>query len=95
MNVVDTAMNFGNAVNLVAVLFLMQTVIKDKNALKGFSVSGTFLTSIAIIGFEAGFFLMENYVSFALGLITLAFWLMVFVFSLRTLVRERKKPPVN
>ena len=56
MNVVDAAMNFGNAVNLVAVLFLMRTVIKDKNALKGFSVSGTFLTFIAIIGFEIGFF---------------------------------------
>jgi hypothetical protein len=95
MNVVDAAMNFGNAVNLVAVLFLMRTVIKDKNALKGFSVSGTFLTFIAIIGFEVGFFLMENYVSFALGLITLVFWFMVFVFSLRTLLYERKKPPVN
>ena len=95
MNVVDAAMNFGNAVNLVAVLFLMRTVIKDKNALKGFSVSGTFLTFIAIIGFEVGFFLMENYVSFALGLITLVFWFMVFVFSLRTLMYARKKPPVN
>ena len=95
MNVVDAAMNFGNAVNLVAVLFLMRTVIKDKNALKGFSVSGTFLTFIAIIGFEVGFFIMENYVSFALGLITLAFWFLVFVFSLRTLMHERKKPPVN
>jgi hypothetical protein len=92
MNVVDAAMNFGNAVNLVAVLFLMRTVIKDKNALKGFSVSGTFLTFIAIIGFEVGFFLMENYVSFALGLITLVFWFMVFVFSLRTLLHERKMP---
>ncbi len=95
MNVVDAAMNFGNAVNLVAVLFLMRTVIKDKKALKGFSVSGTFLTFIAIIGFEVGFFLMENYVSFTLGLITLAFWFMVFVFSLRTLMYERKKPPVS
>lgn len=95
MNFVDAAMNFGNAVNLVAVLFLMRTVIKDKNALKGFSVSGTFLTFIAIIGFEVGFFLMENYVSFTLGLITLAFWFMVFVFSLRTLMHERKKLPVN
>jgi hypothetical protein len=90
MNVVDAAMNFGNAVNLVAVLFLMRTAVKDKNALKGFSVSGTFLTFIAIIGFEVGFFLMENYVSFALGLITLVFWLMVFVFSLRTLIYGSK-----
>jgi hypothetical protein len=95
MNVVDAAMNFGNAVNLVAVLFLMRTVVKDKNALKGFSVSGTFLTFIAIIGFEVGFFLMENYVSFALGLITLAFWFMVFVFSLRTLMHGPKKQSVN
>ncbi len=91
MNAVDAAMNFGNAVNLVAVLLLMRAVLKDRNFLKGFSVSGTFLTFVAIIGFEVGFLFMENYVSFVLGLVTLVFWFLVFVFSLRTLLRERKK----
>jgi len=91
MNAVDTAMNFANVVQLIAVLLLMRAVIKDRKVLKGYSVSGTFLTFIAILGFEIGFFLMGNMISFALGLANLSFWLMAFVFSLRNLVHLRNK----
>jgi len=77
MNAIDMKMNFANVVNLIAVLLLMRTVIKDRDALKGFSASGTFLTFVAILGFDVGFFLMGNYVSLALGLVTLTFWFMV------------------
>ncbi len=83
MNPVDMAMNFANVVNLIAVLLLMRAMLKDKRVLQGLSVSGIFLTFIAILGFEIGFFLMGNSVSFALGLVNLAFWFMAFVFSLR------------
>lgn len=91
MDIVDAAMNFGNAVNLVAVLLLMRAVLKDRRVLKGFSVSGTFLTFVAIIGFQVGFVFMENYVSFVLGLVTLVFWFLVFVLSFRTSMSKRKK----
>ena len=60
MNNADMAMNFANIINLIAVLLLMRAVIKDRNVLKGYSVSGAFLTFIAIFGFEMGFYLMEN-----------------------------------
>ena len=90
MNGADMAMNFANVVNLVAVLLLMRAIIKNRNLLKGYSVSGTFLTFIAILGFEIGFYLMGNYISFGLGIINLAFWFMAFVFSLRNLMRERR-----
>ncbi len=90
MNNVDMAMNFANVVNLIAVLLLMRSIIKDRNKLKGYSVSGTFLTFMAILGFEIGFYYMENYISFGLGIINLAFWFMAFVFSLRNLIRERR-----
>jgi hypothetical protein len=90
MNAVDMTMNFANVVNLIAVLLLMRAVIKNRDALKGFSVSGTFLTFVAILGFDVGFFLMGNYVSFTLGLVTLAFWCMAFAFSLRNFFRLRR-----
>lgn len=83
-------MNFANAVNLLAVLLLMRAIIKNRNILKGYSVSGTFLTFVAIFGFEIGFYLMGNYISFGLGIINLTFWLMAFVFSFRNLLRQRK-----
>lgn len=90
MSTADMAMNFANAVNLLAVLLLMRAIIKDRNVLKGYSVSGTFLTFMAIFGFEIGFYLMGNYVSFGLGIINLTFWFLAFIFSLRNLIRERK-----
>lgn len=95
MNIVDAAMNFGNAVNLVAVLLLARAVLKDRRVLKGFSVSGTFLTFVAIVGFEVGFFFMENYVSLVLGLITVVFWFMVFVFSFQQFLHKRNKKSVQ
>jgi hypothetical protein len=90
MNNVDIAMNLANVVNIIAVLLLMRAVIKDRNKLKGYSVSGTFLTFIAIVGFEVGFCLMENYFSFGLGLVNLVFWFMAFIFSFRNFIHKRK-----
>ena len=90
MNNVDMAMNFGNVINIVAVLLLMRAVIKDRNKLIGFSVSGTLLTLIAMLGFETGFYLMGNYFSFGLGILPIIFWFMVFVFNFRNFIQKRK-----
>lgn len=86
------AMNLANFINLIAVLLLMRAVIKNRDVLKGYSVSGSFLTFIAILGFEIGFYLMRNFISLLLGLVNLSFWFMAFVFSFRNFIRERKKP---
>jgi len=85
------AMNVANFVNLIAVLLLMRAIIKNRDVLKGISVSGAFLTFVAILGFQIGFYLMGNYISIAMGLVNLVFWFMAFVFSFRNLIRERKK----
>ncbi len=90
MNNVDMVMNFANVVNLIAVLFLMRAVIKDRNKLKGFSIGGTLLTLIAMVGFETGFYFMGNYISFGLGILPIVFWFMVFVFSFRNFIYNRK-----
>lgn len=90
METVNLVMNLGNIVSIVAVLFLMQAIIKNRNVLKGYSVSGAFLTFIAVLFFEIGFYLMENYIGFGLGLINLTFWLMAFIFSLNNLIHEQK-----
>ena len=90
MSAVDVAMNFANVVNLVAVLLLMRAIIKDRNVLRGFSVSGTFLTFVAILGFEVGFYFMGNVFSMGLGIVSLIFWFLVFVFSLRNVISEKR-----
>ena len=85
MDAASLAMDFSNIINLVATLLLMRTVIKDRKVLKGFSVSGTFLAWFGILGLEAGFFLLGNFVSFGLGIVGLVFWILAFAFSLRKL----------
>jgi hypothetical protein len=87
---VDLVMNFANVVNLIAVLLLMRAIVKDRAVLKGFSVSGSFLTFIAILGFEFGFYLMGNFVSFGLGVVNLTFWLLSFVFTFRNFMRVKR-----
>ena len=47
MDSVSIVLDFANIVNLIAVLLLMRAIIKDRKVLKGFSVSGSFLTFIA------------------------------------------------
>jgi hypothetical protein len=88
---VNIILSFANAINLIAVLLLMRAIIKDRNVLKGFSVSGALLTCISIFCFEIAYLFLDNPVSFALGLMTLAFWFMTFVFAVRKWVRKQKE----
>ncbi len=88
MDPASIVLDFANIVNLIAVLLLMRAIIKDRKVLKGFSVSGSFLTFVAILGFEIAYVLLENPVSVALGLVNLVFWLLAFIFTFRKWIRE-------
>jgi hypothetical protein len=87
MNSVDLALNFASVVNFIGLVLLLRTVIKNRNVLRGFSVSGCFLTFLAICGFEIAYFIMGNMLSFVLGLIATVFWFVAFVYSLRQMKR--------
>lgn len=92
MDSVSIVLDFANIVNLIAVLLLLRAIIKNRKVLKGFSVSGSFLTFVAIFGFEIVYVLLENPISFALGLVNLVFWLMAFSFTFRKWIYEQKHP---
>lgn len=92
MDSVSIVLDFANIINLIAVLLLMRAIIKDRKVLKGFSVSGSFLTFVAIFGFEIVYILLGNPISFALGFVSLVFWLMAFVFTFRKWIYEQKRP---
>jgi len=91
MDSASIALDFANIVNLVAVILLMRAIIIDRKVLKGFSVSGSFLTFVAIFCFEIAYVLLGNLLSFALGLVSLTFWLMAFLFAFRKWIYERHK----
>ena len=89
MDAVSYALNFASFVNLIGVLFLARAVIKDRNVLRGFSVSGTLLTLVAVSGFNVAYYLMGNAISFAFGLANVVFWFLAFIFTLRRSIHER------
>ena len=87
MNSVDLAMNFASVVNFLGLILLLRTVVKNRNVLRGFSAGGCFLTFLAICGFQVAYFLMDNMISFILGLTAAVFWFVAFIYSLRQTMR--------
>ena len=89
MNSVDLAMNCASVVNFLGLILLLRTVVKNRNVLRGFSAGGCFLTFVAICGFQIAYFLMDNMISFILGLTAAVFWFVAFIYSLRQTTRAR------
>ena len=79
MNNVDIAMNIASAINFVALILLLRAVIKNRNVLRGFSPTGCLLTFLAICSFQIAYLLMDNMVSFALGVAAVVFWFAAFI----------------
>ena len=92
MNSVDLALNFASIVNFIALILLLRAVIRNRNVLRGFSVSGCFLTFVAICGFQIAYFLMDNMISFLLGLSAAVFWCLAFIYSLKQMMRKTAEP---
>jgi len=91
MDYASIALDFANVVNLIAVLLLMRAIIKDRRVLKGLSISGSFLTFVAILGFEVAYIFLNNLVAVALGLVSLIFWFTAFALTLRIRIQDRAK----
>jgi hypothetical protein len=89
MDAVSLVLDFASLVNFVGVLLLTRAIIRDRNVLKGFSVSGSLLTFIAVSGFDVAYFLMGNLIGFSLGLANIVFWLIAFMFALRRFIHQR------
>ncbi len=88
-------LDIASAINFIALLWMLRAVIKDRNVLRGFSIVGSFLTFVSIVGFELAYHLIGNVVGFWLGWTTVAFWFIVFIYSLRHKLRENRQHKVE
>ena len=77
--------------NFIALLWMLRAIIKNRNVLRGFSVIGTFLTFVSILGFEVAYHLLGNVIGFTLGWFAVAFWFIAFVYSLRQKIKGGNK----
>jgi hypothetical protein len=87
-------LSFASIINFVALLLMLRAVIKNRKVLRGYSILGSFLTFVSIVGFEIAYYLLGNIVGFAFGWATVAFWFVAFLYSLRQRLKgteEQKK----
>lgn len=83
MYVANVALSIASIINFIALLLMLRAVIKNRNVLRGYSITGSFLTFVSIVGFEVAYYMLGNIIGFALGWATVAFWFTAFVYSLR------------
>lgn len=83
MDAANLALDFASIINFIALILMLRAVIKNRKMLRGYSITGSFLTFVSICGFEVAYYLLGNIFGFALGWATVAFWFIAFVYSLR------------
>lgn len=81
--VANIVLSIASIVNFTALLLMLRAVIKNRKVLRGYSILGSFLTFVSIVGFEIAYYLIGNIIGFALGWATVAFWFIAFLYSLR------------
>jgi hypothetical protein len=89
--VANLLLDVASIINFIALLWMLRAIIKNRNYLRGFSIVGSFLTFISIVGFELAYHLLGNVVGFAFGWATVAFWFIAFVYSLRQKLQGSKE----
>ena len=78
-------------INFVALLWMLRAIIKNRNALRGYSVIGSFLTFVSLVFFEFAYHLVGNVIGFAFGWATVAFWFIAFIYTLKQKLQDRKQ----
>lgn len=99
MELIETAnslLDIACIINFIALLWMLRAIIRNRNALRGYSVVGSFLTFISLVLFEFAYHLVGNVIGFTVGWATVAFWFIAFVYTLKQKLETRKneqKPP--
>ena len=83
MDTANLALSFASIINFIALLLMLRAVIKNRKVLRGYSIAGSFLTFVSIVGFEIAYCMLGNLIGFILGWATVAFWFIAFLYSLR------------
>jgi hypothetical protein len=89
--VANIVLSIASIINFTALLLMLRAVVKNRKVLRGYSILGSFLTFVSIVGFEIAYYLIGNIIGFALGWATVAFWLIAFLYSLRQRLKESEE----
>lgn len=91
LQLANLLLDIGCVINFIALIWMLRAVIKNRNVLQGYSVVGSFLTFVSLIIFELAYHIVGNVLGFTLTWATVAFWFIVFVYTLKHKLAERKQ----
>ena len=83
MSIANLALSIASIINFTALLLMLRAVLKNRNELRGYSIMGSFLTFVSLVGFQIAYYLLNNTIGFVLGWVSVAFWFIAFIYSLR------------
>jgi len=83
MTIANLALSIASIINFTALLLMLRAVLKNRNELRGYSIMGSFLTFVSLVGFQIAYYLLNNTIGFILGWVSVAFWFIAFIYSLR------------
>jgi hypothetical protein len=85
----DVLFNLGNVIFLIGVLWMIKELVKNRDAIRGYSIFGSFLTLLGTLLFNIAFYITNNLFSFWIGWPMVSFWLLAFIFSYESRKAER------
>ena len=85
----------GNFICLIGTLLLMRRVLKNRNMLKDFDPLGSLLTFIPLVIFMVGYVLWHNGLATGFAAVTMVFWLVVSIFSIKGWLTKKGKNSKN
>jgi len=83
MTIANLALSTASIINFTALLLMLRAVLINRNELRGYSIMGSFLTFVSLVGFQIAYYLLNNTIGFVLGWVSVAFWFIAFIYSLR------------
>ena len=63
----NLVLDLASVINFIALLLMLRAVIKNRKVLRGYSIVGSFLTFVSIVGFEVAYYLLGNISWFRFG----------------------------
>jgi len=88
---INLLLDISGVINFIALLWMLRAIIKNRAYLRGFSIVGSFLTFVSIVGFQTAYYMLGNILGFTLGWATVTFWFLAFVYSLKQKLNSKPK----
>jgi len=83
----DLIFRIANIFFLIGTIFLIYSIVRNRNILKGFQPLGSSLTFIAMSWIQFNYFQMNYWENFWLSLPTWGMWLLASIFSIKTTIK--------